>query len=101
MKHKEDENLDRLFAAARGFDPDTAAMENYFEKRLLATLRERRSARAAWLSWAWRLIPVFTALAVILGIASVLMEANRSQDIISAIIRGQENQLVISYLTGE
>ena len=100
MNHKKKIDLDRLFAAARGFRPDTAAGEGHFETRLMARIREKRSARSSWSGWAWRLAPAFAVLAVALGAANLLMEANHSPDIFATMVNGHENQLLVSYLMG-
>ena len=100
MNHNEDERLDKLFMAARSFRPDTSEQEDHFETRVMARLVEQRSAGVVWLSWAWRLIPAFAALAVILGVADLIMESNRSTDILAAIVNGHANQLISSYLMG-
>jgi hypothetical protein len=100
MNHHEDEKLDRLFEAARSLRPDMAEQEDHFETRVMARLLERRTAGPVWFSWAWRLIPAFAALAVILGVADLIMESNRSPDILAAIVNGQTNQLISHYLMG-
>lgn len=100
MNHNEDENLDRLFAAARPFSPDTSEQENHFETRVMARILEQRSPRTMWLSWVWRFIPAFAVVVVILGAATLITETNRSPDILAAIVNGHEHQLITSYLTG-
>jgi hypothetical protein len=61
MSEPSDPQLDALFAAARNHRPVTARAEYAFETRLLARLRETRSATAssssAWGLASWRLIP--------------------------------------------
>lgn len=100
MSDRADENLDRLFRAARAFAPDTAMGENHFETRLMTRIRERQSARTSWVSWAWRLAPGFAALAILLGVLSLVIEPGPSQDMVAAIISGNENQLIARYLIG-
>jgi hypothetical protein len=101
MKHNDDENLDGLYRAARGFKPDTLNLESHFETRLMARIRERRSAQAEWLSWTWRFTRVFTALALCLGIVTLTMESYRPQDIFASLVNNQEHQIIISYLSGD
>ena len=60
-----DDELDRLFAAARTPSQDHSRLEFGFETRVLARVREERSA--SWFSWAWKLCPYFAALAVAVG----------------------------------
>ncbi len=100
MNDDKDKELNRLFAVAKGFKPDTSHLEMNFETRLMARIRERRSSRTAWFDWEWRLVPVFAALAAILCIVSLIMDANHSQDIFASIVSSQENQIVVRYLTG-
>jgi hypothetical protein len=62
---KADDSLDRLFAAAREHEPDTARLDLGFETRVLARIREERSG--SWASWAMRMCPYFAALALAAG----------------------------------
>ncbi len=101
MNDDSDRKLDRLFAAAREAEPGISAQEEHFETRLIARIRESREKRQAWPSWSWRLVPVFTAVVAILGIASVIMENAGPSDMFAAITNGQESYLVTSYLAGE
>lgn len=63
-----DDQLNRLFAAARQAPPDTARAQYGFETRLLARLRDERRQAVPWLVWAWRLTPVFAAIVLALGV---------------------------------
>lgn len=63
-----DEQLSRLFAAAREAAPDTARAEFGFETRLLARLRAERGALVPWFVWTWRLAPLFAAIVLALGV---------------------------------
>lgn len=101
MNDNSDHKLDRLFAAAREAEPDLSAKEEHFETRLIARIRERREKRQSWVSWSWRLVPLFTVVVVILGIAGVIMENAGPSDMFAAITNGQESYLVTSYLAGE
>ena len=56
-------NLEKLFQAARAMKPDTACAEFGFETRLLARLRAERSRPVTW-----RLLPVFAAVVLVLGV---------------------------------
>ena len=60
-----DDQLDRLFSAAREDVADTSRAEYAFETRVLARLRAERGG--SWLAWAWRLCPYFAALALAAG----------------------------------
>ena len=59
-----DEQLNKLFQAARA-KPDTSRVEYGFETRLMARLR---TDAAPWFAMAWRLVPVFAAIVVALGV---------------------------------
>ncbi len=65
-----DPELDALFALARQNPPDTSRAEYAFETRLMARLRDRRPADAGsvWARVAWRMLPIFAALVVALGV---------------------------------
>ena len=101
MNHKEDENLDRLYRMARGFKTDTLNLEDHFETRLMARIRERRSEQAEWFSWTWRFVRAFTVLALFLGIVTLVVDSYRSQDIFASLVNNQEHQIIISDLTGD
>jgi hypothetical protein len=62
------DNIDRLFQAARSAKPDTARVEYGFETRLLAELRADRRRPAPWFAFAWKLVPVFVAVVVVIGV---------------------------------
>ncbi len=62
MKDNPDSQLDALLAAARAHVPDTSRVEYAFETRLAARLRAEQGA--SLFAWAWRLCPLFAALAI-------------------------------------
>jgi hypothetical protein len=62
--------LDALFAQARQQRPDTARAEYAFETRLLARLSKRSESAPVGLL-AWRLLPFFTVIVLILGVCQV------------------------------
>jgi hypothetical protein len=66
MRTNGDERLRRLFAAARGAAPDTSRVEEGFEARAAARIREaRRGAEGApFGAWAWRLAPLFAGIVI-------------------------------------
>lgn len=101
MKDDTDGKLDRLFAAARSVRPDTGALEDFFETRLAARLRERRESKRLWFSWAWRLVPVFMVAIIILGSVSLIIGGGRSPDIFTAIANDQEEYQLVAYFEGE
>ncbi len=101
MNDENDRQLDRLFETARSFRPDTATLEEYFETRLLARMDEElRSGQRGWSVWAWRLLPWFATIAVIVGIGSVACDPGRSSDLFATLTNGYEEYLVTSLLAG-
>jgi lipopolysaccharide export LptBFGC system permease protein LptF len=99
MKDERDELLDQLFCTVRSMKPDTAATEEHFETRLLAGLKERRESRAMWSAWAWRLVPWFSIVVIIVAAGSVLIDPGRSGDMFAVFTGGDEYQ--VSSLIGE
>ncbi|HEY6871833.1 MAG TPA: hypothetical protein VI298_03785 [Geobacteraceae bacterium] len=100
MKDERDELLDGLFVAARTMRRDTAVVEERFETRLLARIAERRSSWLLWSVWSWRLVPVFAAVAVVVGLGSVFSDPARSTDIFAAFTNGYEEFQAASLLAG-
>lgn len=96
-----EEKLDRMFEAVRNLKPETAALEWGFESRLLAKIHERRESRLVWFHWVWRFVPVFMVLTLLIGFTSLAIRPERSQDLFASITSGQEESLVMTYLTGE
>jgi len=70
MRENGDKRLDRLFAAARGEAMDTSRVEEGFEARAAARVREarRRGEGALFGVWAWRLVPLFAGLVITVGV---------------------------------
>jgi hypothetical protein len=101
MKDDIDGKLDGLFAAARSVRPDTGSLEDFFETRLAARLRERRENKLLWFSWAWRLVPAFLVAIIVLGSVNLIIEGNRSYDIFTAIANDQEDSQLVAYFGGE
>jgi hypothetical protein len=100
MKDRNDELLDRLFMTVRSNKPDTAPVEDHFETRLLARIEEERAGEALWPLWAWRLIPWFATIVVLVGIGSVLYDPLRSGDLFAQFTNGYEEYLTTSLLAG-
>lgn len=101
MNDNTDDKLNKLFVAARSVRPDTGALEDFFETRLAARLREKRENRRLWYSWEWRLVPVFLVAVIILGSVSLIGDGNRSTDIFTAIANDQEDSQLVAYFGGE
>lgn len=101
MRDNGEERLERLFAAARSDRPDTAAAEERFETRLMARIREQREGRVPWYLFAWRSIPVFVLIALLLSVAGFSTGSFSSTDLFASISGGQEEYLAKSFLAGE
>lgn len=90
----DDTRLDELFVAARRAVPETSRLEYAFETRLLARLREEREASV--LTWAWRLSPLFAAIAIAL---TVWGQATKpAKDTLFALMADERDSL--GYLAG-
>ncbi len=100
MKDERDERLDRLFMAARSMRPDTAAVEDHFETRLLARMEEEQDSQALWAAWAWRLFPLFATIVLVVGIGSVVSDPARSGDLFAGFASGYEEYFTASLLAG-
>ena len=94
-----DEQLDKLFASARGVKPDTSRAEYAFETRLLAHLRAQREQSVPWYAFAWKLMPTFAAIVVGLGIWTYT--AANTTDLQSAIAGDRDDNTLAAYFTGE
>lgn len=101
MKNEHDTLLDELFAAARPIKPDVVAViEDHFETRLMARIEERQSSRTLWSAWAWRLIPWFATIVLIVGIGGVIFDPMRSADLFAPFSNGYEEYQTTSMLAG-
>ena len=96
-----DEQLNKLFQAARGVKPDTSRAEYGFETRLLAALRSQREHAMPWYALAWKLTPVFAAVVIVLGVWTMAGPGANSTDLQSAIGGDHEENALMTYLTGE
>jgi hypothetical protein len=96
-----DERLDKMFKTARGATRDTARVEFGFETRLMARIRAERPQKAAWFSFAWKLMPVFAAIVVALGVWNVASVSEEQTDLASVITADADESPVVSHLAGE
>jgi hypothetical protein len=101
MRDKADERLDHLFAAVRAERIDTAALEEYFETRLLARIREQRSESIPWYALAWRMVPAFAVVAATIAITTFTFAPTHSNDLLAALNADQDEMVSSSYLIGE
>lgn len=100
MKDKHDELLDKLFLAVRSEKPDTAAVEDHFETRLLARIEEQQGSESLLPVWTWRLMPWFATIVVIVGIGAVVSDPARSSDLFATFTNGYEDFVATSLLAG-
>ena len=89
--------LDKLFATGRPAKLATGPVEYGFETRLMARVRAERE-RSPWGPVAWRLVPVFAAVVVALGVWNF---AGNLTDLHAAIAGDSDESLLISTLTGD
>ena len=100
MRDERDELLDELFRRARLSKPDTAHLEEHFETRLMAALAERKSERDVWTAWAWRLVPLFAVLVLVVGIGNYTIDPAGSGDPFSTFTSGDDDYQITSMIAG-
>jgi hypothetical protein len=100
MNSEKHDKLDKLFAAGRPAKTATGPVEYGFETRLLARIRAERE-HWPWALAAWRLVPVFAAVVVALGVWSFASVNGDSADLQTAVTGRADESLLISSLTGE
>ena len=96
-----DEQLDKLFKTARGVTRDTTRAEFGFETRLMAWIRVERAQKTSWFAFAWKLMPVFAAIVVVLGVWNVASINNDQADLATVIAADADESPVASHLAGE
>jgi len=101
METESDKRLDRLFAAARASLTESSALEDYFETRLMARIRERRSVQHPWYALAWRMLPAYAGIMAIIVVCSITFYPAHSADMFAALTGSVEDTVAISYLAGE
>ena len=84
-RDRRDVELDRFFALARQASPDISGVERNFETRVMARIRE---GREPWYAWAWRLAPVFLALALLLAGWSIFYSPVHPADPVTTLASG-------------
>jgi hypothetical protein len=92
-----DDQLNKLFTAARQAPPDTGRAELAFETRLLARLRAQRQA-TPWFAWTWRLAPLFAAVVIALGVWNITGASDPLADLRAD---GSDETALVAMLTGE
>jgi len=101
MRDKTDERLDQLFTIARTERIDTDTLQEHFETRLLARIRELRSEPIPWYALAWRMVPIFAVVAVIISATTFTLAPSHSNDLFAALSGDQDEVAASSYLIGE
>jgi hypothetical protein len=96
-----DEELERLFAAARKAAHYRTDLEFGFETRVMARIREEGRRQSPFLHWAWRLIPVFASIVVVLGIWIYSTRYSSAADLNTLASVGNEDTTMVAFLTGE
>jgi len=96
-----DEKLDRLFATARKAKLYKTDMEYGFETRVMAKILAKRECQMPFLLWAWRLIPVFVSIVILLGIWIYESRYSSMIDLSTITGLGSEETTLVTFLTGE
>ena len=95
---RRDVELDRYFELARQTPQVISEVERNFETRVMARIRE---SREPWYAWAWRLAPVFLALAVLLVGWSIYYSPLHPADPVATLASGTQEVALLDYLAGE
>jgi hypothetical protein len=101
MNSDRDERIEKLFAAARSEKYEVPFADEYFETRLMARIRERRDVPSPWYAAAWRMLPGFAVVTMMIVAGTLALSSYRPGDMFSAITTGQDEVVAISYLSGE
>ena len=97
----EDNDLDRLFAAARKAELYKTEREFGFETRVLARIQAKRTENKTFLFWAWRLMPFFVSVVICLAIWLSFFKPSHASDLIAGAGSGYEDAVAVAYLAGE
>ncbi len=100
MNKTGDEKLDKLFAIARSAKPDTEPVEYGFETRLMARIALEQQETASALAWIWRLVPVFSMIALLLVLYSLFSAPPPAPDFESALVGRWEESMLVNFLVG-
>ncbi len=98
---RDNDRIERLFAAARKSQPYEATIEYGFETRIMAKIKAEREKRKPFFSWAWRLMPAFVSAVLILGIWTYVAEHKQLVDLSSITGINNEETMLVASLTGE
>jgi hypothetical protein len=100
MKDEREKLLNDLFRKARLMKPDTGALEEHFETRLMASMEEKRSDQALWSVWTWRLVPLFAVMVIVVGIGNFAMDYGNSGDPFAAFTSADDDYQITSMIAG-
>ncbi len=101
MKDDPGGRLARLLELSRKAKEEPHPLEQGFETRLLARIREERERKGAFSSWAWRLAPVLLAVVVFLGVWNYVSLPVQSPDLYAAVAGGGDEEQLVHLWTGE
>jgi len=96
-----DDQLDKVFKAGRSAKPDTSHAEFGFETRLMARIRAEAQPQVPWFAFAWKLVPVFAAIVLALGVWNLTNGGLGAADFHAAVTGDAEESSVAGYLTGD
>ena len=100
-KDKDDDGIERLFAAARKSQPYNANLEYGFETRVMAKISEQRDGQKPFFSWAWRFIPALVVVVMMLGAWTYISEQRQLIGLSSIEGINNEETMLVASLTGE
>jgi len=98
---RDDDILERLFAAARKSQPHDANLEYGFETRVMAKITAQRGGQKPFYSWAWRLIPALVVAVMMMGAWTYIIEHKQFIDFSSIAGINNEETMLVASLTGE
>ena len=98
---RDDDRMERLFAAARKSQPYNTHLEYGFETRIMAQIRELSSGPKPFFSWAWRLIPALVVVVMMLGAWTYISEQRQLIGLSSIAGINNEETMLVASLTGE
>ncbi len=102
MKNDSDnDTIERLFGAARKYEPFDSKQQYGFETRVMARIRQQRSAQNPIFLWAWRLIPALSAIVLMLGAWTYMTEHAQLIGLNSITGINSEETMLVASLTGE
>ena len=101
MNNSSEDYLDRLFAKAREDIRKDSIREEGFERRLMARVHEKQRQEEPWYLWAWRAVPLFSTMIIMLVTLSGVQSSTMGSDLSPALTGGYEESVLVSYYTGE